>query len=180
MSLQQLPWDKARDQLRKLVFLFPEYEHEYRVDLVNDASSFIGINRSMNADPLRTILHALLPEAMAVPDLEHSQMRGKLRRLGFSDAELPPRSLVLSSIVDHTARFLLALIGGSFLLVPIIVMNFVDSQNMRLVVASVFVLAFSLFLSFLSRASNQEILGGSAAYAAVLVVFVGSALSSST
>jgi hypothetical protein len=61
--------------------------------------------------------------------------------------------------------------------VPIIIMSFLTTQNARLITASLFVVAFATFLSFTSAASNHEILAGSAAYAAVLVVFIGSALS---
>jgi hypothetical protein len=56
-------------------------------------------------------------------------------------------------------------------------MSFLTTSSGRLITASLFVIAFATFLSLGSSASNQEILGGSAAYAAVLVVFIGSALS---
>jgi hypothetical protein len=73
-----------------------------------------------------------------------------------------------------------SMMGGSFLLVPIIVISFTNSQNWRLVISSIAVIAFAVFLSFLSKASNQEVLGGAVAYAAVMVVFVGSALRNSS
>jgi hypothetical protein len=61
--------------------------------------------------------------------------------------------------------------------VPIITMSVLTTQNARLITVSLFVVAFAAFLSLTSSASNHEVLAGSAAYAAVLVVFIGSALS---
>jgi uncharacterized membrane protein len=55
-------------------------------------------------------------------------------------------------------------------------MTFVLNQNWRLVISSVFVLGFATFISSFSKASNQEVLAGSAAYAAVLVVFLGTTM----
>jgi hypothetical protein len=82
--------------------------------------------------------------------------------------------------LDFAARLLLAFIGGGLLLAPIIAMRFVNSQSLRLIIASVFVVTVSVTLSLATTASNQEIIGGVAAYAAVVVVFIGSALSSAT
>lgn len=59
-------------------------------------------------------------------------------------------------------------------------MTFVSTQGLRLVIASVSIVAVSVMLSFATTASNQEIIGGVDAYAAVLVVFVGSALSTAS
>jgi hypothetical protein len=97
-----------------------------------------------------------------------------------ASSELPLGPNDINPFVDGLARFLVALMGGAFLLVPIIAMSFTHSQNWRLVISSIAVIAFAVFLSFLSEASNQEVLGGAAAYAAVMVVFVGSALSNSS
>jgi hypothetical protein len=60
--------------------------------------------------------------------------------------------------------------------VPIIIMSFLTTKNAYLITASLFVVAFAAFLSSTSTASNHKILAGSVAYAAVLVVFIGSAL----
>lgn len=60
------------------------------------------------------------------------------------------------------------------LLVPLVVLTFIQDQNYRLLATTLFVIVFVLSLTFLSVASNQEVIASSAAYAAVLVVFVGS------
>jgi hypothetical protein len=83
------------------------------------------------------------------------------------------------SAVDTIARIIFGLSGGVLLLIPLIVLTFIKSTNYRLLAVSLFVLMFVALISVFSRASNQELAGATAAYAAVLVVFVGAALSSS-
>ncbi len=83
-------------------------------------------------------------------------------------------------LIDGLARFCVAMVGGSFLLVPIIIMNCGHDQNWLLVTACVATILLSLFLAFMAQATNQDILAGSACYTAVLVVFVGTALSNAS
>jgi hypothetical protein len=134
---------------------------------------------SPSLDPFRRFLSNHLPKALTVEDREHQRWNTELGRR-YRHLELTRTILVGGPIFDAIARFLVALMGGALLMAPIIAMSFVNSQNTRLVVASVFVVGFSIILSFVTSASNQEIIGGSAAYAAVIVVFVGSALSTSS
>lgn len=51
-------------------------------------------------------------------------------------------------------------------------MNFVTGQNWRLIIASCFTVGFALVLAMV-RAGNDRILAGAAAYAAVMVVYIG-------
>lgn len=96
-----------------------------------------------------------------------------MRNLGFAETEMPIQPMSTSWFVSSIARFLLALCGGLFLLVPMIIMNFVSRQNIKLLVASLFVVAFAAFMVSLKKTSSMEVFGGVAAYAAVLVIFVG-------
>jgi hypothetical protein len=52
---------------------------------------------------------------------------------------------------------------------------FITSVTYTLVTIVLFVLVFAICLSITSKASNQELLAATAAYAAVLAVFVGNA-----
>jgi len=54
-------------------------------------------------------------------------------------------------------------------------LTFVKETPYRLLCVGVFVFSFSLILSQMTESTNQEILAASAAYGAVLVVYVGSA-----
>ncbi|TVY42081.1 hypothetical protein LOCC1_G004289 [Lachnellula occidentalis] len=77
-------------------------------------------------------------------------------------------------IADILARFIFALLAGAFLIVPLVVLSYQLSLQSHLVTVSICILAFSILLSLVSQASNQETVMAVAAYAAVLVVFVAS------
>jgi hypothetical protein len=85
-----------------------------------------------------------------------------------SSAKLPP-------FVEGLARALVAITRGVFLLIPMVLMTFITCPHYRLIIVSVPVLWFSTSLGVVSHATNQELLGATAAYTAVLVVYVGAA-----
>ncbi|KAJ3544975.1 hypothetical protein NM208_g2750 [Fusarium decemcellulare] len=137
-------------------------------------------------DPLRTALMKHLPSRLTFSQEERSQ-----RREEYQEGK-PPNEL--SKFVDRVVRFIVALIGGSFLVAPMIIMTLQASQKKSLITVSVAVLLFALSLSFgvrvsnylvfwvysyyynkehITRVSNVETLVSTATYAAVLVVFVG-------
>lgn len=80
----------------------------------------------------------------------------------------------LKSGKDRIKRFLFAITGGAALLVPMIIMTYKTSQHARLTVVSIAVVLFSLFMASTS-ASKENLVAATAAYAAVLVVYIGSA-----
>ena len=72
------------------------------------------------------------------------------------------------------ARLPLALAGGFALIAPMLIMTLHKSKLTSLLTTTVFVLAVAVALSwFMKDASPKDIIGATAAYAAVLVVFVG-------
>jgi VIT1/CCC1 family predicted Fe2+/Mn2+ transporter len=79
----------------------------------------------------------------------------------------------VSRLVDGLARIIVAITGGVFLLVPMIIMTFATDAHMRLVVVSVAMLWFAVSVPLVSKATNQELIAATAAYSAVLVVYVG-------
>jgi hypothetical protein len=85
-------------------------------------------------------------------------------------------ALQANPIADTMARFVVAMLGGASLIVPVVLMTFLTTRNQHLILTSVFTIVFALGVSFVSTASNQEILASTAAYAAVLVVFVGTSI----
>ena len=84
---------------------------------------------------------------------------------------LPPQQV--SIFVDRLVRFVMAITGGLFLVVPMVIMTIDQSQTKSLVTVSLAVVTFALVLSLAIRVSNIETLVATATYAAVLVVFVG-------
>ena len=66
-----------------------------------------------------------------------------------------------------------ALFGGLALIVPMIIMKLVPTRTAVLVTTCSFVLGFALAIALWSNLRHNETLAVTAAYAAVLVVFVG-------
>jgi succinate-acetate transporter protein len=79
----------------------------------------------------------------------------------------------ISPSVDNFARILFALIGGIFLLTPMVALAYISSKSLILIITVLFVLVFSITLALGSKSSNQELIAATAGYTAVLVVFVG-------
>jgi len=177
-SLKRLSFHDSKQHTADITKRLPG--NSYLSDLVYDMNPYVDIDAtSPSSDPFRRFLSNHLPEVLTAEDREQQEWHAQFGRMGLQP--VPTRMVPAGGpIFDAIARFLVALIGGALLMAPIIAMSFVDSQNMRLVIASIFVVGFSIILSFVTSASNQEIIGGSAAYAAVIVVFVGSALSTSS
>ncbi|KAK3645746.1 hypothetical protein LTR56_008933 [Elasticomyces elasticus] len=84
------------------------------------------------------------------------------------------------SLTGMLVRFMVAFFGGASLLVPMIVMTFRTSRTARLVTVCVATLLFAYAIALLKPVNKQDILGATAAYAAVMVVYVGTALPSSS
>lgn len=71
-------------------------------------------------------------------------------------------------------RLGMAVFGGILLIVPVVIMAFDASRTKCLVTLSGAVMIFAVALALLAKeSSEQEILGATAAYAAVLAVFLG-------
>jgi hypothetical protein len=119
----------------------------------------------VRVDPLRDALMRYLPAWLAF-SREERIARGR----EYSERK-PPREV--SGFVDRLTRFLLALAGGTFLVVPMTIMTLNPSQTKSLVTVSICVTLFALVLALGIRVSNLETLISTATYAAVLVVFVG-------
>lgn len=79
----------------------------------------------------------------------------------------------ISPTVDKLARLVVAVAGGAFLLAPMYGLTFMQTQRDKLITVGLFVLFFAVVVALASKATNQEVVGATAAYAAVLVVFVG-------
>jgi hypothetical protein len=76
-------------------------------------------------------------------------------------------------------RLLVAALGAVFLIAPMWIMAVVDSLGVALVTTTVFVLVWGVLVAW-RLDSPKEVLATTAAYAAVLVVFVGTSTSSTS
>ena len=132
-------------------------------------------------DPYNSDKYLRLPHSPR-DELRKFLMRSLPRTFTYSDEEKEKRSeeyflrktpLHVSKSVDKIAQFLLALVGGASLIVPMLIMSFHASKKKSLITVSVATFVFSFVLSMSLRLQNNDVLAATAAYAAVLVVFVG-------
>jgi hypothetical protein len=122
-------------------------------------------------DALRKWLKNALPRRLAY-SLE--EKKNPNRKLAYSKREPPVH---VSKFVDRLARILLAFVGGASLIVPMLIMSIHQSKTKSLITVSIAVLVFSFVLSMALKLRNNDVLAATAAYAAVLVVFVGTSTS---
>ena len=78
-----------------------------------------------------------------------------------------------SGVVDSLARMLIAVLAAIFLIAPMVALSYIEEKKIRLITATAFILCFCVVASLGSSAGNHEVVMMTAAYAAVIVVFVG-------
>ena len=84
-----------------------------------------------------------------------------------------------AGLAEVLTRFLVALLAGAFLVIPLIVLSHQSSNRTHLITISVCIVIFSLLVSLLSKASNEQTMAAAAGYAAVLVVFLSNSSNAS-
>ncbi len=85
----------------------------------------------------------------------------------------------ITRLAEVITRFVVAMLAGAFLVVPLIVLSHQSRSETHLFRVSLCIVIFSLLVSLASKASNEQIMAASAGYAAVLVVFIANTSSSS-
>ena len=121
---------------------------------------------SGSIDPLRNVLKRVLPQVLTWT-IDEAKRRGHVDYFsGMTPEDTSP-------FVDTLARFIVAITGGLSLVIPMLVMRLGETLPKSLTTVSVAVILFSALTSLMFKASNVETLAATAAYAAVLVVFVG-------
>jgi hypothetical protein len=100
-------------------------------------------------------------------------LQSKLSKMGFRELDRKGRE-------DRTKkqafneRLLMACFGGIALIGPMLIMVLLPGKKVTLITTSVATFLFALVLAILANDSaGKDVLGATAAYAAVLVVFVG-------
>lgn len=84
-------------------------------------------------------------------------------------------------LTDFGKRLLSAVFGGIALVAPMLIMTLQQTRTTCLVPTSVFVLVVALLLAlFMGDAKPKDVIGATAAYAAVLVVLVSTSLLSNS
>jgi hypothetical protein len=70
-------------------------------------------------------------------------------------------------------NFVIALLAGTALIIPLCILSYQHSRAANLITVSVAIVLFSFVIAFFVQTTGPETLAASAAYAAVLVVFLG-------
>ena len=161
------PLDETSTEERKalLKISFPSLMSQCRWTKPFESHYYALNDNKAQVDNLRKALRHSLPRHLTYSRAE----RGRRAR-EFEEGE-PPHEI--SAVVDRLARLILALVGGGFLIVPMMIMAINPSQTKSLVTASVGTLLFSCAISLGLNSTNSETMVSTATYAAVLVVFVG-------
>ena len=111
--------------------------------------------------------------------LKESRKLTKLRVQSDLDGKIAKTAILAKAQKDFTARMIMALFGGFALVVPMLIMSLHPSRLTNLLTTSLFVFAVAAALAwFMKTAEPKDIIGATAAYAAVLVVFVGTSTTS--
>ncbi len=82
---------------------------------------------------------------------------------------------VFRNIADQISSF----VATSLILTPVITLHFVNSADARLIIIVVFSVAFQGLVVLATEAKRSEVFAATAAFVAIQVVYVGSALGSS-
>jgi hypothetical protein len=117
-------------------------------------------------DALRELLRIYLPKALSYSEEEK---RGKMESYYQG---VPPEiySTFLTRLADSIIASILAISGAAALIVPMVIMALNPSLTKSLITTSAAVVIFAFILGFWDR---KNVLTLTFAYAAVLVVFVG-------
>ena len=121
----------------------------------------------------------LLPTPVAGTGGQDPDAAGIQRHLEFGvfKEEMGTQAATLSSARKRFRRFIVAAVGGIALVGPMLLMSLHPGRTTSLVTTSVAVLLAAVALAFLGG-EPESVLMASAAYAAVLIVFVGASLPS--
>lgn len=70
-------------------------------------------------------------------------------------------------------RVLVGVTGGASLLIPMIMMTFLTGRNARLLIVSIATILFAMAMALWSK-DRESVIGATSAYAAIMVVYIGS------
>ena len=118
-------------------------------------------------------LMAKLRRNRSQPSNIAKRMRSKAGNLGFRELDQDGR-ISRQREKAFTERVVMAMFGGIALIGPMLIMTLHKSENTSLITVSVATFIFALVMAVAAKESaGKDVLGATAAYAAVLVVFVG-------
>jgi VIT1/CCC1 family predicted Fe2+/Mn2+ transporter len=107
---------------------------------------------------------------------EQMKMKKLFNTFGFRELDKQGRE-IRERHEARSLRLTMALFGGVALIAPMLIMSLHQSLKVALITTSVATVLFGIIIGFGAKdSSGKDVLGATAAYAAVLVVFVGTSL----
>lgn len=107
---------------------------------------------------------------------EQVKMKKLFNTFGFRELDKQGRE-IRERHEARSLRLTMALFGGVALIAPMLIMSLHQSLKVALITTSVATILFGIIIGFGAKdSSGKDVLGATAAYAAVLVVFVGTSL----
>jgi hypothetical protein len=164
-ELKPLEEERTKDRKALLRVSFSTLVSQCRWTKPFESHYYALNDNKANADNLRTTLQHLLPR-----HLTYSRAERARRSWEFEEGEHPHG---ISVVVDKLSRLILALVGGGFLIIPIMITAINPSQTKSLVTASVGTFLFPCAILLGLNSSKNEVLVLIVIYTVVLVVFVG-------
>ncbi|KAF7522413.1 hypothetical protein G7054_g12159 [Neopestalotiopsis clavispora] len=146
-----------------------------RDEVIEKLVSVVGVEYGFSSDP------GMVDMKPATQGKELDFIRLFINRtFGFANLTLTEQRpttfrpyQIISEQADSFARIVIAVISALFLVAPMITLSYVNVKWARLLTASLFILLFCITTSAAPQAKNHEVIMMTAAYAAVIVVFVG-------
>lgn len=121
-------------------------------------------------DPLQRLIHKLLRHFRYLRISRSSQGNVENGSSIVANSHLSSQNTAL--IADVFSRIIIAVAAAIFLTAPLAALSHEPRKSVQIAVISVCIVVFSALVSITLRASNLEMLVVSAAYAAIISVFV--------
>ena len=156
-----------------------KYETELVIRDIEDSlarKAIAGTSDLGSEESARSVHSSAASATGALARLAAFFRKGKERRAGRPTVAVFSRMQHIDRLnrqLNFKTRFATAILGGLALIVPMLIMAIHPIKKKTLITASVAVFLFAVGVAWKSSAKEQEVLAVTAAYAAVMVVFVG-------
>jgi hypothetical protein len=150
------------------------------IGFINALDKYLGITAVLSVFPSSSLAWAgvkIVLGAFSDPntDLQHI-IKKTIGEVGFREVDQAGR-LRRAQKRAFKARLIFAISGGAAFIVPVLIMTLHPSTSTSLITLSVATFIFALLMAFFATdADGKDVLAATAAYVAVLVVFVGTSL----
>jgi len=138
----------------------------YEMNFLNDRKDLIALSNEEDYTVLENVADKVLGERLA--------RRLLMDKDGLAQTDNPHVLLYSSTRIGIMARLFIMLLVAASLLLPIVLLDLVKSEpKIHILVTVLFTMGFGSALVLLTRARKHDIFAATAAYCAVLVVFLG-------